>query len=140
MNLILSIEDYQGYQPNNKHLEDALPMFTLIYGWALSKNLLADTLVSEPYTTAFHKVECGKLTLKDFAIKYLDGKITKDMFNQPWIAEYVSDYIQTGTYSYDLNNYFKIDSVFELPDNWHQYTNLVEDMSKSFDSVRANYN
>ncbi|MCU4677471.1 hypothetical protein N7931_17755 [Catenovulum sp. 2E275] len=139
MNLILSIEDYEGYEPDSKSVEDALPIFTLLYGWALSKDLLASDLTKEPYSSAFEKVEAGDLSLKKFAMQFLDGKITRDMFKEPWISEYVSDYIQTGTYSYELEDFFGIESVFELPKKWNDYIAFKEELSKSFDSNSPNY-
>lgn len=137
--MILSIEDYEGYEPENKCVEDALPMFTLLYGWALSKGLLASELTKELYFDAFEKVKTGELSLKEFAIKFLDGKITRDMFKEPWIGEYVSDYIQTGSYSYELEDFFGVRSVFELPEEWSNYVAFKDELSKSFDSTSENY-
>lgn len=137
--MILSIQDYEGYEPESKSVEDALPMFTFIYGWALSKDLLVSDLTYEPYFGAFEKVKAGELSLKEFGIKFLDGKITRDMFKEPWIGEYISDYIQTGTYSYELEDFFSVGSVFELPEAWSDYEAFKEELSKSFDSTSKNY-
>lgn len=139
MNLILYVEDFEGYEPDNKSVEDVLPIFTLLYGWALSKDLLASDLMKEPYYSAFEQVESGELSLKKFAIQCLDGKITRDMFKERWISEYVSDYIQTGSYSYELEDFFGIASVFESPKKWSDYINFIEELSKSFDSNSPNY-
>lgn len=139
MELILSIEDYEGYEPNGKNVEDVLPMFTLLYGWAFSNQLLSSGLFKEPYFSEFQKVQSGALSLKEFAIKLLDGKITKDMFKEPWIGEYVSDYIETGTYSYELEDFFGVDSIFKIPENWNECAKFIEELNKSFKTASENY-
>lgn len=139
-NIIIQIDDFSFHVNHESDINGVLACMTVIYGWANSRMLIKKSVCeAEPYKLRFDALESGKLKPSEFARNCLDGVVCKDVFKARSVSEFVNDYIETGTFYYELEYYFEVKSFTKVPDDWKLLKAFYESLDTSFEDAIENY-